>query len=270
MRRMMTTVLGLLAAWTGGLVFARNMGPLYRLQIGLSELPFIPALLGLIAIVRGLRRRHQAGLLLGGLGFVAAMWPIVWILPTLINMEEAMQRGLGSDYQLHIPPAMWPRIAPYHLSLLNTLGRRNIVPRAAVSHDVPYSHPGIRSLKLDIYQPEIPPGVGSRYPAILALHPGSWQAGDKGQWFAPHHRYLASQGYVVFDVQYRLSQEAIWPAQLEDVRCAMQWIQAHADTYQVDIDRVALLGRSAGAQLALRAAYDANPTPACSRGDCAL
>jgi acetyl esterase/lipase len=171
-------------------------------------------------------------------------------------MESEMQRGLGADYAVKIPQTMWPRLSRYHWSLLNTLGKRNRSPRATITQDIVYAKPGVRSLKLDVYESQIRPARGDLYPAIITIHPGGWHSRDKGEWFVPHHRYLASQGYVVFDIQYRLSQEAAWPAQLDDVLCALQWVRDHAEQYQVDPDNIALMGRSAGAHLALRAAYD--------------
>jgi acetyl esterase/lipase len=100
----------------------------------------------------------------------------------------------------------------------------------------------------------IEPARGSRYPALITIHPGGWRDGDKGSWFEPRHRRLAAQGYVVFDIQYRLSGVAKWPAQLEDVKSAVRWVRQHAESYRVDQERIGLLGRSAGAQLAVMAA----------------
>jgi acetyl esterase/lipase len=121
-----------------------------------------------------------------------------------------------------------------------------------------YSQPLQRALMFDIYQPSSAPPVGDRYPAILAIHGGGWRSYDKGGVFVPHHSYLANQGYVVFDMQYRFSSEAKWPAQLQDVQCALRWIRRHADQYAVDVERVGILGRSAGGHMGLLAAYLGN------------
>ncbi len=254
MPRLWTTIIGLAAATMGVMLVGRS-NRLWRLQLGFGELSWVPALLGLRAIRRGWRQRHLPGVLLGGLGFGTALWPVAWLLPTLIRMEAAMQHGLGEDYELAIPQAVWPRIAPVHWSPLNVLGRRNFTARATITRDIVYAQPGIRALKLDVYQPQLPPAVGELYPVIIALHSGGWRGGDKGGWFATHHRYLCSQGYVVVDAQYRLSQEARWPATLDDVRTVLDWVREQATAYQIDTNRIALMGRSAGGQLALCAAY---------------
>jgi acetyl esterase/lipase len=254
MRRLWTTLIGLTAAFMGLMLVGRS-NRLWRLQMGFGELSWVPALISLRAIRRGWRDKHLAGIFLGGIGFSTALWPVAWLLPTLVKMEAAMQRGLGTDYALSIPQAIWPRIAPVHWSPLNALGWRSFTARATVTRDLVYAQPGVRPLRLDIYQPQIPPAVGEHYPAILALHPGGWRAGDKGGRFAAHHRYLASQGYVVIDAQYRLSQEALWPAALDDAFTALDWLRDHAHVYQIDPQRITLMGRSAGGQLALSTAY---------------
>jgi acetyl esterase/lipase len=104
---------------------------------------------------------------------------------------------------------------------------------------------------------------------VIVVHGGAWFHGDKGDYaLGLHNDWLAAQGYVVFDIQYRLGQE--WPAPLADVKCAIRWVKLNAARCGVDPDRIALLGRSAGAHLALLAAYTANdPTlpSSCFAGD---
>lgn len=256
MWRLITTLLGFMALAVGSLILGRTFNPWWKFQLGLNELSWAAGFTGLATIIGGLRQRNFASTIFGLYGLLAGMWPFAAIPYTLITMEAEMQRGLGEDYALKIPQTMWPRLARYHWSLLNALGKRNYRSAATVTHDIVYAKPGLRQLRLDVYEPQIRPTRGDLYPAIIVMHPGSWNNYDKGRDFAPHHRYLASQGYVVFDIQYRLSQEALWPAPLDDVLCAIRWVQDHAADYNVDVDQMALMGRSAGGQLALRAAYD--------------
>jgi acetyl esterase/lipase len=65
----------------------------------------------------------------------------------------------------------------------------------------------------------------------------------------------AARGYVVWSISYRLAPSARFPAQIEDVRAALSFLRERATEYETKSDRIALLGRSAGAQLALLAAY---------------
>jgi acetyl esterase/lipase len=95
-------------------------------------------------------------------------------------------------------------------------------------------------------------------PAVIVIHGGSWSGGEKSD-FASYDSWLAAGGRVVFDVEYRLANGAQrFPAQVVDIKCAIAWVKSHAAQYDVDPERLALLGRSAGGQLALLAAYTAN------------
>lgn len=139
-----------------------------------------------------------------------------------------------------------------------------------VQRDVEFATPDGHPLRLDVYQPPFPtqrePQTdGASRPlsaAVIVIHGGSWSGGDKSD-FATYDRWLAANGRVVFDVEYRLANNTQqFPAQLADVKCAIAWVRNHAAQYHVDPERLALLGRSAGGQLALLAAYTANvPTP---------
>jgi acetyl esterase/lipase len=89
--------------------------------------------------------------------------------------------------------------------------------------------------------------------AIVLAHGGSWRAGDK----ADHNDVvagLANAGYVVANVNYRLSGTAKFPAAIEDVKAAIRWLRANAAQYDVDADRIGLMGLSAGGHLAALAA----------------
>lgn len=99
-------------------------------------------------------------------------------------------------------------------------------------------------LKLDVYRPELPDPL----PAILFVHGGGWVGGDK-RGMGSFARYFAERGYVGFAVNYRLAPEFKFPAQIEDVKCAVRWIRQHAAEYNVDPDRIGALGTSAGGHL---------------------
>ncbi|GDX79739.1 hypothetical protein LBMAG42_15500 [Deltaproteobacteria bacterium] len=120
------------------------------------------------------------------------------------------------------------------------------VPVVAVERDVALG----TTVSADIWRGH---GEGPR-PAVLVVHGGSWRSGDKGE--VPHvSAYLASAGFTVVDVRYRLAGEAPFPAAIEDVRCALAAVVAGAERFGIDPERLALLGRSAGGQIALTAAY---------------
>lgn len=126
----------------------------------------------------------------------------------------------------------------------------------SVTRDIPFRVLASTTLRLDRYDP---PFAGP-HPGVFVVHGGAWSAGDKGDIGIPADRYLAARGYVVYDVQYRLAPTFRFPAALEDVECALGYLRAHREG-EVDPERVALVGRSAGAHLALLAAYRASRDP---------
>ena len=110
-----------------------------------------------------------------------------------------------------------------------------------------------QELKLDVYPAQTPQQTLTG-PAIIVVHGGSWSAGNKSD-FAHWDRWLSAEGYTVFDIQYRVAPQPNWREATGDVRTAVGWVKQHAAEFQVDPDRIALLGRSAGGHLALLAAY---------------
>jgi acetyl esterase/lipase len=114
-------------------------------------------------------------------------------------------------------------------------------------------------LNLDIYLPPADPAVQGgpiAHPAVLAIHGGSWVGGSRMLYrFAPQDTVirLAERGVVVFAVDYSLARPGspTYPAALEELRDTVRWIRRHAREFHVDPSRVAALGQSAGAQLAL-------------------
>ncbi|MDP2291662.1 MAG: alpha/beta hydrolase [Actinomycetota bacterium] len=119
--------------------------------------------------------------------------------------------------------------------------------RVTVEDDVVFGSGGGRDLKCDVF---LPPQEGSARPAILLVHGGGWMQGDRSQ-LRGYGIQLARYGFVCVASEYRLSGEAVWPAQIHDVKAALRWMRANADRYGIDPARIAVSGNSAGAHLAL-------------------
>lgn len=119
----------------------------------------------------------------------------------------------------------------------------------AFQKDVAYGKGGDVDLQLDLAQP--PRGDGP-FAAVVCVHGGAWQAGQRGDL---HHmaRHLAQNGYVAASITYRLAPKHRWPAQIEDVKCAIRFLRANAKKFKIDPDRIAVLGESAGGHLSLLA-----------------
>ncbi len=129
------------------------------------------------------------------------------------------------------------------------------VPDSIVEElDIEYGKIGGRSLKLDLYRPK---ATAKPVPAIIFIHGGAWKGGDKSHMKFYAVRF-AKQGYVTASIAYRFSQEAPFPAAVEDAKCAVRWLRAHAKTYNVDPDKIAVSGNSAGGHLSLMVGYSSD------------
>lgn len=253
---MLRIVTGLVSAVLGLLVhLPDDENELRDVQVAVNEFSWIPALLGGLAIVLGLtgKQRSWLAIVAGAMGLGASIWPFMQHRAAAEDMETAMRAGLGKDYETRIPAALRWRLPSSGWSLANALGERERSSQARIRRDIVYSTPDGLPLHMDVYQPLSPPLNGIAYPAVIVIQGGGWRSATRGGWFEPHNRYLASQGYVVFDIEHRQSSVAKWPAQLEDVREAIRWVKKCAGDYHVDPQRIATMGRSSGAQLALMA-----------------
>jgi acetyl esterase/lipase len=124
------------------------------------------------------------------------------------------------------------------------------VPEGVAAYrDIPYVTNGHKQQKLDLYVPK----RGDNLPLIVWVHGGAWTVGDKN-WiiplrFPPLPPGYFEQGYAIASVEYRFSQHAIFPAQIQDVKAAVRWLRAHAAQYRLDPNRFAVWGASAGGHL---------------------
>lgn len=113
------------------------------------------------------------------------------------------------------------------------------------SIDLVYNIVDSRQLHLDAYYKK-----GRKIqPAVLLIHGGGWKSGDKSQ-MKIYAQELAIKGYSCFTIEYRLSPEAQYPAAIFDVKNAIKYIKANAKKFNVNPDKVAILGCSSGGQMA--------------------
>ncbi len=117
-------------------------------------------------------------------------------------------------------------------------------PGVKVLRDLRYIADGHEQNRLDLYLPEKATG---RLPVIVWIHGGAWWGSDKGEDFPALP--LAAKGYAVASINYRLSQHALFPAQIEDCKAAIRWLRANAAQYHLDPSRVGVWGSSAGGHL---------------------
>jgi acetyl esterase/lipase len=116
-----------------------------------------------------------------------------------------------------------------------------------------FTRVGDQTLSMDFYASAKP----SRSPVVVVIHGGGWNSGTPREFVTMNCR-LAQAGYAVAAVEYRLAPKWPWPAQREDVLAAIKYLRAHAEPLGLDGNRVMLLGRSAGGQIAEAVAYAAH------------
>jgi len=151
-----------------------------------------------------------------------------------------------------VPPPAPPLPPPAHTAPLPP--SRTGAGGVRVLSGVPYAAlPRARPLELDLY---LPP-AGGRAPVVVFLHGGGWRLGSRHS-AGPAYRaadptpfeQVALAGIAVASIDYRLTGEAVWPAQLHDAKAGVRWLRSRADELGVDPDRVAAWGESAGGHLA--------------------
>ena len=113
---------------------------------------------------------------------------------------------------------------------------------AKTLRDVAYVAGGHERQKLDLYLP----ATGAKRPVLVWIHGGGWEGGNKNECPALG---MVGRGFVVASLNYRLSQHAIFPAQIEDCKSAIRWLRAHAEEYGIDPAHVGVWGASAGGHL---------------------
>lgn len=159
------------------------------------------------------------------------------------TFEDALQK---------VPrPEKTDRVPKHHV-VLPILARRSGI---MTERDVVYRSVAGKRLKLDIVRPR---GPEKNRPAIMQIHGGAWIIGDKREQGQPLIRHLAANGWVCFNVNYRLSPAATFPEHLIDLKYALKWIRDHADEYGVDPGFIAVTGGSAGGHLTAMMGLTAN------------
>ena len=189
------------------------------------------------------------------LSIVAAAVPayVLAQIPEALRRIDAEWRGAFNESVEQ--SASGPMLRPSRLTVSEMLFGLDLPP-VQIKRSVPMRTAGGVALTVNIYRP-----MGDAIvPAVVQLYGGSWRNGEPGDNGAVTQA-LAAGGFAVFAIDYRHAPEWTWPAQLEDVLAAMRWVIEHAGEYGADPTRMALLGRSAGAQLAMRASQDAAAPP---------
>ena len=132
----------------------------------------------------------------------------------------------------------------FFAGLLTLVGHAADPETMDIQRDIVYARPDGIPLTLDLY---VPKDAAKPPPVVIWIHGGGWEAGDKTNGCPIP---LAHIGFAVASINYRLSQQAKFPAQIYDCKAAVRWVRAHAAQYHYNAEKIAAVGASAGGHLA--------------------
>ncbi len=241
---MLVAAAALLLASSAFVFVSAPTGWLWILAILVSEWGQFAALLGVVTFALCVWQGGRLGFAAAAFSFAATM---IYVVPAA--RAAMIAKSLPARFTVAFPQmrADGRSLAPFSWRDL-FIGVH--VPAVDVTEHV-YATDDTKQLKFDLYQRKQAP---SSQPLVIMVHGGSWNGGDKEQ-LAGIDRYLASQGYSVASINYRHAPKWRFPAAVDDVFRALEYMKLNAAELNVDPTRVVLVGRSAGGQVALSAAY---------------
>lgn len=128
----------------------------------------------------------------------------------------------------------------------NRVSKQTMAPGVTRLEDIPYIDDGTNEHMLDVYYPD---NTTEKLPLIIDIHGGGLMMGDKDS-NKIYCSVLASFGYTVVSINYRLSPDVLYPSQIQDIMSAYKWVSENSDKYFYDLDKLYVTGDSAGGQLA--------------------
>ena len=248
--------------------WAQIPAPAYRLlplSVGAPELSpwlLVIALLASVLATIGLRRRQRGRRLLAraavALSVIATALPayvLVQIPGSLREIDADWQRAFGKPAAESRTVDARSSMRPARLTWREMFTGLDL-PAVRITRDVLVRNADGVRLTVDIYRPDHEGVV----PTVVQIYGGGWRGGEPKDNAEIAHA-MAAAGFAVFAIDYRHAPDWTWPTQLEDVLDALRWVTSHAAEYGSDPARLALVGRSAGAQLAMRASQDIAAPP---------
>jgi acetyl esterase/lipase len=128
---------------------------------------------------------------------------------------------------------------------------KNLFPAGTVFHqNIPYANDTLQKHLLDIY---LPPNAKKNLPLVVWIHGGAWMLNDKYadmSYMKSTVESFIDSNYALASINYRYSTDSVFPAQIEDCNRAIEFLYQHASTYNIDKNKIAVIGFSAGGHLA--------------------
>jgi acetyl esterase/lipase len=213
---------------------------LWLVSIVVTEFPWIVLLVTLATLLVG---RNTSRLSLPAT--ILCLAAIV-LFSTPIIRAYIISRTLKNDIRTALNTDITAGKQPFGIiSMFTDLNAKQIIPQTFIYHT-----DSLQQLKLDYYRS----AVKGRRPCIIVIHGGSWSGGDNKQ-LPELNTYLTKKGYNVAAIEYHLAPKHRNPTPINDVATALHWLRQQSASLNIDTNNLVLLGRSAGAQIALLAAY---------------
>jgi acetyl esterase/lipase len=177
-------------------------------------------------------------------------------MPTLVKSELPLRKGMEMQPMMQ---SRWFRggaaLVLLGFATLTTLGSaqqpgkgQKLPDSVKLEANIPYAGTDNPRQCLNLLLPKTPRD-GRPLPVIAHIHGGAWLGGSREGGHGRLARYVADGEYAAVAIGYRLTGEAIWPAQIHDCKAAIRWIRANARKYNLDPDKIGVVGESAGGHL---------------------
>lgn len=221
-------------------VFRAPVNVLWYVSILITEFSwvfFILVVLLLFSFLNG-GQYKIAAIVIGVASLLLFAFPVISAYRVSDKVKDMFGENRNAFHYINIP---------FRLSQLITGAGIKPVTYQTFTYDT------ANALTLDWY----PSTQTGKKPCVIVIHGGSWAGGDSQQ-LPELNSVLAKNGYGVAAINYRLAPHYKYPAPVEDVKTALRYLCAKASELSIDTSRFILLGRSAGGQIALSAAYTLN------------
>ena len=183
------------------------------------------------------------------IGLSISLLPLIQFPATNRRFAAEVERVLGTEYLEQIPQTVRDKMRPKPLVMADVF-RGISHPDIRIARGLVFASPDGVDLKLNTYRPL----ATGKHPTLIVVYGGAWRTGSPSD-YEQFSSYMAAQEYTVITIDYRHAPQHQFPKQLLDVETALAYIQAHADDLEVDLNKIAIMGRSAGGHLATLAAY---------------
>ena len=212
---------------------------IWLLAIGVTEFPWLFSSITLIVLLTGfwVSKYQLPGTIIGIIAFILFVSPVfrAYILGSNVRGEFDKAFNVTNTDSTTAP-----------FNAFRMFDKNIVVPYKVMD----YAKYPDTTMKLDFY----PSQIAGKKPCVIVVHGGSWAGGDSQQ-LPELNSYMAANGYNVASINYRMAPKWQTPAPVEDIANAIKYMTEHAGELHIDPAQFVLLGRSAGAQIALLAAY---------------